>query len=79
MRLHDFGDREGLQKYKIFAVVICEKCKQESLHGSVRRTYEGMRGEKYYGTYTPVSAIPILHLRDLDLMQHVMGKQERSI
>ena len=35
-----------------------------------------MRGEKYYGTYTPVSAIPILHLRDLDLMQHVMGKQK---
>ena len=56
--------------------VIREKCKQESLHGSVRRTYEEMRGEKYYGTYTPVSAIPILHLRDLDLMQHVMGKQK---
>ena len=54
--------------------VIREKCKQESLHGSVRRTYEEMRGEKYYGTYTPVSAIPILHLRNLDLMQHVMGK-----
>ena len=40
--------------------------------------YNQFKGEKYYGTYTPVSAIPILHLRDLDLMQHVMGKQERS-
>ena len=78
MRLHDFGAREGFQKYKMVADVICEECKQESLHGSVRRTYEEMRGEKYYGTYTPVSAIPILHLRDLDLMQHVMGKKAKK-
>ena len=56
--------------------VIYEECKKDSLHGSVRKRYEEMRGEKYYGTYTPVSAIPILHLRDLDLMQHVMGKKK---
>ena len=56
--------------------VIYEECKKDSLHGSVRKRYEEMRGEKYYGTYTPVTAMPILHLRDLDLMQHVMGKQK---
>ena len=47
---------------------------KESFHGSVRKQYEELRGEKYYGTYTPVTAIPILQLRDLDLIQHVMGK-----
>ena len=50
--------------------------KKESFHESVRKQYEEMRGETYYGTYTPVTAMPILYLRDLDLMQHVMGKQE---
>ena len=47
---------------------------KESFDGSVRKLYEEMRGERYYGTYTPVTAMPILHLRDLDLVQHVMGK-----
>ena len=47
---------------------------KESFHGSVRKQYEVMKGEKYYGTYTPVTAIPILNLRDLDLMQQIMSK-----
>ena len=36
--------------------------------------YREFEGEKYYGTYTPVTAIPILNLRDLDLMQQIMSK-----
>ena len=64
--LFPWGNNPGADKEFIF--------NEESFHGSVRRLYEEMKGERYYGTYTPVTAMPILHLRDLDLMQHIMGK-----
>ena len=47
---------------------------KESIHGACKRQYREFEGEKYYGTYSPFLATPVLHLRDLDLIQHVMGK-----
>ena len=40
-----------------------------------RKQYDEFKGEKYYGTYGfGSSAVPILILRDLDLIRSVLGK-----
>ncbi len=41
----------------------------------IRRQYEENAGEKYYGVYGPIGAAPILVLRDLDLIEHVLGRK----
>ncbi len=44
-----------------------------------RRQYNEFAGEKYYGTYGfGLSATPILMVRDLDLIRHVVGMEHNA-
>ena len=47
------------------------------VHEIVLRQYREFKGEKYYGSYHPVSAQPILTLRDLDLVKQVLSKHAK--
>ena len=47
-----------------------------SMHEIILRQYNEFKGKKYFGTYWPASAQPILTLRDLDIVQQVLSKHE---
>ena len=49
--------------------------KRLSLHDISQRQYKEFKGKRYFGTYWPISGQPILTIRDLDLVQDVVGKQ----
>ena len=49
--------------------------KRLSMHDIALRQYREFKGERYFGTYWPISGQPILTIRDLDLVQDVMSKQ----
>ena len=45
------------------------------VHDIILRQYKEFKGERYFGTYWPITGEPILTLLDLDLVQDVMGEQ----
>ena len=46
-----------------------------TVHEVILRQYKEFKGERYFGTYWPISAQPILTIRDLDLVQQMTGKE----
>ena len=52
---------------------------QKSIAESFLDQYREFEGEKYYGTYgLGLAPEPILVLRDLDLAQHVLGRENEN-
>ena len=45
-----------------------------NMHELALKQYRQFKGEKFFGTYWPISATPILTIRDLNLAQHVLGE-----
>ena len=45
-----------------------------NMHELALKQYRQFKGEKFFGTYWPISATPILTIRDLNLVQHVLGE-----
>ena len=45
-----------------------------SAHEIHHKQYQEFSGNLYYGTYWPISGQPILTIRDLDLVQHILSK-----
>ena len=45
-----------------------------STHEILHKQYQEFSGNLYYGTYWPISGQPILTIRDLDLVQHILSK-----
>ena len=43
-----------------------------NMHDLVLKNYRKFKGKKFFGTYWPISATPILTIRDLNLVQHVL-------
>ena len=54
-----------------FLSLIYEKI---NMHDLVVKQYQEFKGEKYFGTYWPISATPILTIRDLNLVQRVLSE-----
>ena len=48
-----------------------------TVHDIILRQYKEFKGERYFGTYWPISAQPILTIRDLDLVQQMTGRDEK--
>ena len=46
-----------------------------SMHDILLKQYNEFRGKKFFGTYWPIGAQPILILRDLDLVQDMFSEQ----
>ena len=44
------------------------------VHEILNKQYQEFSGNQYYGTYWPISGQPILTIRDLDLVQRMLGK-----
>ncbi len=47
-------------------------------HDAVSKQYMEFEGHRFYGVYSAMKANPILVLRDLDLVQHVMGECDQK-
>ena len=45
-----------------------------NMHDILLKQYREFEGEKYFGTYWPISAKPILTIRDLDLVKQVLSE-----
>ena len=45
-----------------------------NMHDILLKQYREFDGEKFFGTYWPISAKPILTIRDLNLVQHVLSE-----
>ena len=58
-----------------FVNILYEKL---SIHDILLKQYQEFKGERYFGTYWPISGQPILTLRDMDLVQHMMGKHNKT-
>ena len=48
--------------------------KKTNMHELFLKQYREFKGEKLYGTYWPISAAPILTIRDLNLVQRVLSE-----
>ena len=48
--------------------------KKINMHELFLKQYREFKGEKFYGTYWPISAAPILTIRDLNLVQRVLSE-----
>ena len=47
-------------------------------HEIIKKQYQEFSGYQYYGTYSSISGKPILTIRDLDLVQHILSKVANS-
>ena len=48
--------------------------KKISIHDLFVKQYREFNGEKFFGTYWPISAKPILTIKDLNLVQCVLSE-----
>ena len=46
------------------------------LNDAVVKLYEEFKGERFYGTYTMISAKPLLVITDLDLAQRILSMSD---
>ena len=51
---------------------------KRSVHEIIKKQYQEFSGYQYYGTYSSISGKPILTIRDLDLVQHILSKVANS-
>ena len=51
---------------------------KHSVHEVIKKQYQEFSGNQYYGMYSSISGKPILTIRDLDLVQHILSKVANS-